>query len=298
MAVVSPTLEHFRMSEVVTGKGGLPKLHVQSPCAEGDVYLHGANVASWKPSNQKEVLWLSRSSLWAAGNAIRGGVPICFPWFGPKKDAADAPVHGFVRLKEWKLDSVTEERDIVKAVLTYDHEAASTKAWFSGNFALRFEVSFGTKLAMRMEVQNTGSTELMAEEALHTYLSVGDVREVEVTGLEGERFLDKVDGWREKTQESAVIITAETDRVYMNAARSVEIRDPKFERKILIHKENSRDTVVWNPWIAKSKAMPDFGDDEWPGMICVETCNVLKNAIRLAPGERHTMGSVIEVVGL
>ena len=286
-----------KLGKIVAGNGGLPKLQITAPHATGEIYLHGAHVSSWKPAGHDELLWLSRDGWWEEGKPIRGGVPICFPWFGAKKDTPGAPGHGFARLRKWDLLSVEPEADGVRVTLGLKNDAAG-KAWFSGDFELRYRVTFGSKLTMQLEVLNAGASEFAVEEALHTYFTVGDVRQVTVAGLENERFLDKVDGAKEKTQEGPIHIAAETDRVYFTNRRTATIEDPVLHRRILIHKENSADTVVWNPWIAKAKAMPDFGDDEWPGMICVETCNVMKNAITLQPHQQHTMASVIEVTKL
>lgn len=284
------------VAEIVTGNGGLEKVRVSGPHAQGEIYLHGAHVTSWKPEGQQEVLWMGGNGWWVDGKPIRGGVPICFPWFGPKKDAPEAPVHGTARLEAWSLESVQLEGDAVTVALSLKSDAL-LKKWFAADVELRFRASFGPKLTVQLETANTGNSAFSIEEALHTYFAVGDVRQVQVNGLTGCHYLDKIDGAREKTQEGAILITQETERVYTNTPDEVEIDDPVLKRRIRVSKQNSLDTVVWNPWVAKSKAMPDFVDDEWPGMICIETCNVLKDSIRIEPGQRHTMSAVFEVAG-
>jgi glucose-6-phosphate 1-epimerase len=277
------------VTQVITANGGLRAVQVNAPAARGLVYLHGAHVASWRPAAAgREVLWLSEKSHWAAGKPIRGGVPICFPWFGPKKDDPAAPAHGFARLKEWTLESAGEAESgagRVSLVLRSDEE---TRRLWPHDFELRMAVTFGEALEMRLELKNTGGAALTAEEALHTYFGVGDVRELAIRGLEGTRYIDKVDGMKEKVQEGDIRITAETDRVYMDTPAEVVV-DRAGATVVRVGKAGSRDTVVWNPWVAKAKAMADFGDEEWPGMLCVETCNVAGNAVRLAAGESHVM---------
>jgi glucose-6-phosphate 1-epimerase len=148
----------------------------------------------------------------------------------------------------------------------------------------------GAALGVSIEVRNPGSAPFTFEEALHTYLDLGDVRVVTVRGLGGARYLDKVDGGARKQELAAdVRITGETDRVYEDHGGACAVDDPALGRRITLDKTGSRTTVLWNPWIAKAARMPDFGDDEWPGMICVETANALGDRVTLAPGAAHVM---------
>jgi glucose-6-phosphate 1-epimerase len=294
--------DQFRIpgvAEVIADRGGLPAVWVEGKGGEatGTVYLHGAHVAAWRPSGFDEVLWLSGKSMWADEKPIRGGVPICFPWFGPRKDDPKAPAHGFARLRRWGLESITQGTDGVTVVLALSADEGTHASW-GGDFMLRHRVTFGCELMMSLELTNTGTVELVAEEALHTYFAVSDVRQVRVKGLAGARYIDKTDGFKEKTQEGDVTITAETDRVYMATTAETVIEDPGKKRQIRVKKEESVNTVVWNPWVAKAKAIPDFGDEEWPGMICVETCNVAGNAVRVAPGQTRRMAARIGAEGM
>jgi D-hexose-6-phosphate mutarotase len=290
--------EQFRIpgiAEVITGSGGLPAVRVTLPEATGTVYLHGGHVASWTPQGHDDVLWLSGKSLWQADKPIRGGVPICFPWFGAGKDGKSAPPHGFARLRPWQLESIEQKAATVTVTLMLTSDAESKKAW-PHDFVLRHRVTFGRELVMALEFTNAGSAPLEMEEAQHTYFAVGDVRKVKVKGLTGARYFDKVDGMKEKREaEPEITVTAETDRPYFDTATPIVLEDPSKSRKITITKEGSRSTVVWNPWIAKSKAMPDFGDDEWPQMICIETCNVGPDAVQVAPGETKVMTTWLRV---
>lgn len=287
-------------TRIITANGGLRAVQIDAPAARGLIYLHGAHVASWIPAGaDRDVLWLSEKSHWAAGKPIRGGVPVCFPWFGPRKDDPAAPAHGFARLKEWSLES-TEllPEGAARVTLLLQSDDDTRRSW-PHDFTLRMHASFGKVLELRLELTNTGSTPLTAEEALHTYFAVADARALTIRGLAGARYIDKVDGLKEKTQDDVIRITAETDRVYTNTTSEVIIEDPPAPgatgRHIHIGKTGSADTVVWNPWIAKAKAMADFGDDEWPGMLCVETCNVMANALRLTPGQFASMTARVSI---
>jgi glucose-6-phosphate 1-epimerase len=286
------------VAEVIAGNGGLPAVTVKTKDgAEGTVYLHGAHVASWTPegvAGGEDVLWLSAKSAWQPGKPIRGGVPICFPWFGPKKDDPTAPAHGFARLRAWDLESVEAAGNAIVVTLATRSDDTTKKLW-PFDFILKHRVSFGDQLSLSLELTNTGTTPIIADEALHTYFHIGDIHKVTIKKLDGVRYLDKVDGAKEKTQHGDITITGETDRVYLDTTAATLIEDPAKDRKILVAKENSRSTVVWNPWIAKAKAMADFGDDEWPAMLCVETCNVAAYQVRVEPGQTHTMTAKIQV---
>jgi glucose-6-phosphate 1-epimerase len=284
---------------IITANGGLRAVQIDAPAARGLVYLHGAHVASWIPAGaDRDVLWLSEKSHWAAGKPIRGGVPICFPWFGPRKDDPAAPAHGFARLKEWTLESTQVMPEGAARVTLLLQSDDDTRRLWPHDFALRMRATFGKELEMRLELTNTGDAPLTAEEALHTYFAVADARTLTIRGLTGARYIDKVDGMKEKTQEGSIRIIGETDRVYANTTAEVIVEDSAARspgRHIHISKEGSADTVVWNPWIAKAKAMADFGDDEWPGMLCVETCNVMANALRLTPGQSASMTARVRI---
>jgi glucose-6-phosphate 1-epimerase len=288
------------------GRGGLPRVVVKSPQASAEIYLHGAHVTAWHPAAAAEpVIWLSRESLFDAAKPIRGGVPICFPWFGAHATDATAPAHGFARVREWTLTDAREQPD-GSITLTLELQApppasgqpaSGSNAWPHA-FRAIYRVTIGTTLTMSLEVQNptTATAPFTFEEALHTYFAVGDIRNVSITGLERSTYLDKPTNFSRVEQgDDPIRFTAETDRIYLRTVPSCTIHDPGKRRTITITQTEAHTTVVWNPWIAKAKAMPDFGDDEWPEMVCVETCNVNVGARTLAPGESHTMTATIAV---
>ena len=282
------------------GRGGLSRLTVATDLCTAELYLHGAHLCRWQPRGQAQpVLWMSEASRFETGAPIRGGVPVCFPWFGPKAGDPSAPAHGVARLSAWSLDRAAVEPDGTAVIRLSLVSNAATRALGAPAFALAFEVRLGDALSMALRVENLGHAPLTFEEALHSYFAVSDVRQVGVSGLAGATFIDKTDAMARKTQDGAAIsIGAETDRLYLDTPATVTLTDPGFGRRITVSKTGSLASVVWNPWIAKSRAMPDFGDDEWPGMICIETANAADHAITLRPGATHTMTAAISVASL
>jgi glucose-6-phosphate 1-epimerase len=281
------------------GEGGLPRLSVANPAARALVYLHGAHVAAWQPLGHEPVLWMSRHGSWAATKPIRGGVPICFPWFGPHATDKGAPGHGFARLLDWTLVAARDDdRGATHLALELTPPAPLPATWPHA-CAAACHVTIGASLELALEIRNTGTEPFTFEEALHTYFAVQDVRTIEISGLAGTDFLDKVGGTTLRNQGPAPIrFTAETDRVYVNTQAACTIHDPGMRRRIVVRKSRSNATVVWNPWVDKARAMPDFGDDEWPRMVCVETGNVNVHAVTLAAGASHTMTAAIDVAAI
>jgi glucose-6-phosphate 1-epimerase len=285
------------IASVEPGNRGLPKVQVTTPQSKGEIYLHGAHVTSWKPAGAEEVLFLSPRSRWEDGHAIRGGVPISFPWFADKADDPPAPAHGFVRTKAWQIESIMQAGDAVTVSMSTESDA-ETRQWCPAEFRLLHCVTFGPELTMELAVTNTAATPLRFEEAFHAYHNIGDVEQVRTAGLDGVAYLDKTDANREKTQHGDVVIQSETDRVYLDTQRVVELDDPVLHRRIVIAKDNSFTTVVWNPWTQKATALADLGEDQWPRMLCIETSNVGAFAVNLAPGQRHSMKATLSVAPL
>lgn len=279
-----------------SGSGGLTRLAITTPLASAHIYLLGAHVAHFQPAGSAPVLFMSSGSFFAQGKPIRGGVPVCWPWFGARAGSPQSPPHGFARTMLWDVESIDSAGDTVTAVLRLS-ASERTRAHWPHEFVLRHRIAVGAQLEMTLETENSGAAPFQFEEALHTYFAVGDVRQVSVTGLENTDFIDKVGGAFARRNQGAepIQITGETDRVYANTRAACVIDDPSLSRRIAIEKSGSDTTVVWNPWIEKAKAMPDFADDEWPQMLCVETTNSGENAVTLAPGARHSITARIAI---
>ncbi|NMR21650.1 D-hexose-6-phosphate mutarotase [Cellulomonas fimi] len=281
-----------------SGPGGLARLRVEGVAGEAVVYTHGAHVAQWNPVDADPVLWLSRRSRFTRDTAIRGGVPICFPWFGPHPGRPDLPSHGFARLAEWSLLEAREvDDDVVLAFRLTDTEATRASAW-PHRFDATYTVRVGAELTLELHVTNLDDHELSYEEALHTYLAVADVRATRVTGLEGTPYVDKLGGPDPVRSDEAVTFTGETDRVYLDTGPITIVEDVAGRRAVTVTKHGSGSTVLWNPWIEKTAATADLGDDDWTGMVCVETANVGGAEVRLAPGASHALTATLAVARL
>jgi glucose-6-phosphate 1-epimerase len=272
-----------------TDSHGLQKLVVQSDIVSGEVYLHGAHVSAWKPAGHDPVLWMSRASWFEDARPIRGGVPICFPWFGPHPTDSSQPAHGLARTRQWTLTNVRR----------CDDGAIEVRLQTSVDpFLLSYRVLFGADLILTLttKLPPTAAAPQPFEDALHTYFHVAEIQQIAISGLEGVRYVDRVPQVEEREAAGAVIrFGQETDRIYRNSVETAVLHDPGLNRKITVGKSGSRSTVVWNPWIDKSRRMPDFGDDEWTGMVCIETANVGSDAIMLQPGQSHTTQAMISV---
>lgn len=276
--------------------GGLVRAVISTPAATGEIYLHGAHVTQWTPRGAQPVIFLSSKSLFAPEKAIRGGVPVIFPWFGPRGDGKPGPMHGFARISAWTLESTALRDDgAVELVLALDPTDASRALGFD-SFHLRFRAAFGQTLELQLETHNTAASELIFQEALHTYFSIGDVRQVAVSGLENTTYIDKTANFARKQQGAEPVrISSETDRVYLDTTATCVIDDAVQSRRIAVEKSGSHTTVVWNPWTEKIKSLSDMAPDEWQRMICVETANAGENEVHLAPGAVHKMAVSIRI---
>jgi glucose-6-phosphate 1-epimerase len=291
--------ERFGLPGVVdfdAGEGGLTRVRIAAAGGRAEIYLLGAHVTDWPPAGRQPVPWVSRESPFAVGQAIRGGVPVCWPWFAAKGDEPDAPLHGFARLVAWQVESADRLDDGGAAVTLALRSDERTKQYWRGDFELRHRVAVGSTLTMTLGTHNLGTEPMTVTEALHSYLRVSDVRNVSVSGLAGVEYFDKVTGGPNRTQgDEPITFAGETDRVYLDTAAAAVLDDPGLGRTITIEKTGSRSTVVWNPWVEKAARMDSFGDDEWPQMVCIETANALTDAVTIPPGETHCLEARIHV---
>lgn len=295
LSAVEELDRHFRipgLARISNGNGGLPKLQITGSHSEGEMYLHGAQVTSWKPAGYDEVLFLSTKSRWQEGQAIRGGIPICFPWFRAKADDAKAPAHGLVRTKSWQLESIAEDKSGVCVSMSTENDE-QTRRWWPAQFRLVHRVVFGPELTLELTCTNTGKTDLRFEEALHTYNRVSDVAKVRLQGLDAVQYLDNSDSNRAKVQHGDVTIASTTDNAFIGTQNDVDLNDPQLRRRIRLKKANSLTTVVWSPWREGAARLGDLGEGEWTQFLCVEASNILDASIALAPGEKHTMTAIL-----
>ena len=262
---------------------------LQTAAADASVAVQGAHVTHWQPRGTEPVLFMSPRSVWAPGRALRGGVPICFPWFAARAGDPSAPAHGFARIRDWRL---ADRRD---AALVFELESDdATRRLWPHDFRLRFHVTVGAALHLALEVTNSSRSAFTCETALHTYLRVGDVGAATVTGLEGAVYVDKAaGGLRRRAGPEPLRFDGEVDRVFLHTTATCVVDDPVLRRRLVVAKTGSATTVVWNPGSERAAALPDLGPDAWRTMVCVETANAADDRLTLAPGAVHRLSATL-----
>jgi glucose-6-phosphate 1-epimerase len=294
----------------VVGPGGVPLAELRRPGggAAAACSLLGATVTGYQPAGGAPVLFVSRSSAHAPGSAIRGGIPVCWPWFGPHPSDPTLPGHGFVRTRLWSVeetetvehggpDAPAGEAPYTVLGLRLTDSDETRRIWPNA-FSARLTVRLGADLDVTLEVEHTGDESdppLVCSGALHSYLAVGDATRISLTGLEGTRYVDKAGGGATRDQQGPVTIGAETDRIYLDTAGPVTVDDPALGRRLVVSKGGSTTTVVWNPWIERARAVPDLADDDYLRFVCVEAVNTLGDSVTLRPGERHRLRTTLAV---
>ena len=285
--------------------GGLRYVDVVSEAVSGRLFLHGAQVTSWRPAGVDDsLIWLSEEAVFREGTAIRGGIPICFPWFGPDKPPAGGPSHGLARLVNWRMLEATglDDGAVSVSVGIDSSEPAPDPGWAhafrvrdgeSGavGFSARLTAVFGASLDTRLEVTNTGARAIGFEAALHSYYRVADVTRVHISGLEGAPFVERASGATQESrvEQEPIRFAGEVDRIYEDAPSRVTLVDEVTGGSLLLESVGAGSWVVWNPHITKAAAMADFGDDEWRTMVCVEPAALHGGTVWLEPGECHTL---------
>ena len=270
---------------------GLVVAEISNALGSASLCLQGAHLMTWQPKSQAvPVVWLSRDAKLAAGKSIRGGAPVCWPWFGAHATESSFPGHGFARTVPWQvIESGSEPNGATRLTLRLVASDKTRGQWPHACNA-DLTVIVGETLRMELTTENTGSEDFVIGEALHTYLQIGDIGAVRVTGLEGCEYWDKVGGSTLRKQDGAISFSGETDRVYINTAAECVIEDDKLKRRIHIAKSGSLSTVVWTPWVEKANKMGDMGQpDGWREMVCVESVNALDNRVTVAAGSKHTL---------
>ena len=268
-------------------------LEITTAWSTAEIYLHGAHVTNFKMRDDPPLLFLSQCSRFEENQPIRGGIPVILPWFGAREGMG---MHGFARVKAWEVKEVLPAVDGSMSVRFRlpDYPEASAYPAFTADYIVTVNESLTLELVM---TNKSTDANLEFEECLHTYFAVEDVSAATVVGLKGLSYLDKVANFEKKTETNdAIRISSEVDRVYLDAKGTVEIRDARMGRVIRIEKEHSASTVVWNPWVKKSQEMPDFGNEEYQKMVCVESGNVNANKLVLPPGKSSSMKVTLKSV--
>jgi D-hexose-6-phosphate mutarotase len=281
---------------VTTGNGGLCKINVTTNSSAAEIYPHGAHVTHFQKNGEPPLIFMSRKSWFAPGKPIRGGVPICFPWFGNRDGE---PSHGFARITEWQLVKTAAAPDGTVTLHFALPQIPGREAWKS--LRTEFVVTVADTLTMELvAVNDSCDGTLEIENCLHTYFHVGDISQVYLTGLQGTPFDDFASGAagaRRVENDVVLRLTKETNRVYPGHSNAVEIHDEKLQRKIRVEKFHSHSTVVWNPWTTQ-KMPDDFDPAEHRQMVCVESGNVKLDKILLGPGKTSALKVVLSSVPL
>ncbi len=280
------------------GPGGLVIAEIKNSHGEATVALHGGHILSFRPRHHEPVLWLSGNSHFKTGKAIRGGIPVCWPWFGDHPTDTDKPAHGFVRTALWSVSESQKLADESTRLRLSIADSQDTLKLWPHRFRLVLDITVSDVLRVKLVSTNCDNKPFICGGALHSYFNISFISDILIKGLEGCAYLDKVDKFRRKVQDGYVSIERETDRIYLDTKADCVIEDSGLHRRIGISKNGSRTTVVWNPWIDKARYMKDFGDDEYKSMVCVETTNADADVISLAPGDSHTLECIIQVESL
>ena len=275
--------------DFMAGSAGLPQLRLTNAYGGARIALQGAQVLSWAPFGQADLIWMSPAARFSPGVSLRGGIPICWPWFGPRKGATGLPAHGIARTELWEIvASGISDDGRVRVDFRLMPGRSGDPLW---SFAtpVHYRVTLGEALELELLTRNEGTETVTIGAALHTYWAVADVRDVRILGLDGCTYIDKLDGDIRKRQQGAVTISAETDRIYLDDGAVCVIEGPGHARRIRNRKRGSGTTVVWNPRVEKAARLGDMGKDGHLRMVCVETANAADDVVTITPGGEHLL---------
>lgn len=271
------------------GPNGQGVVEISNGFAMASIALQGAHLMSWAPHQEELVIWLSPKAKFGPGESIRGGVPVCWPWFGPHPGESSFPAHGFARTQPWEVIEVLALEDGSNRLGFRLIRSDETYARWPHSTPLELYMTIGTALEMELVTHNDGPAPVTIGQALHTYFEVRDIRRIAIHGLDGCSYIDKTDEGRRKQQSGPVTFSGETDRIYLESTADCVIEDPGLNRRIRIANRGSRSTVVWNPWAERAEALGDFDEDGYLRMVCVESANAADDVVTIAPGGTHRL---------
>jgi len=287
--------EKFGIDDVLEfiEKNNLIAIAVNNSLAKCEIYLHGAHVSSFLSEGGKDILWMSKNSDFEENRPIRGGIPICWPWFGAHPMDRDKPSHGFARLANWQIvKSEILDDGSTSVTLEFISNIQTLRIW-PYKFKLQNIITIGKQLEVELITENLDSVPIEISAALHSYFNISQIKNISISGFENGHYIDSIDENKEKNQDGLIKFDSEVDRIYINTECTCTIFDSGFDRKIIVEKNGSRSTVVWNPWIDKAKRMVDFGDHEYETMVCVETTNAYNDTITINPGRSHSLKTIL-----
>lgn len=282
--------------EFVSGKGDFPYIKVTTDQAEALISIYGGQVLSFKPKGAShDLLFVSENAYYTSGKAIKGGIPVCWPWFGPDPEGKGRPNHGFVRNRLWQVIGTEAIGDSATRIVLGLSDTEDTRELWPHPFELRLEITVGNILNLALVSRNVGDRPFTITQALHTYFTVGDITQTQVLGLDGTSYIDKVDDQKVKSQSGEVEITAEVDRIYQSVPNELTIVDGALNRRIRINSSGNQTAVVWNPWIELSAKSGDLTNDDYTGFICVETTNAADDVITVPPQDEYRLAVTYEI---
>jgi len=272
-------------------KNGFKYIEIKNAKAEAKISLQGAHIFHYKEQGKPSLLWLSELACFEEGKAIRGGIPICFPWFGKNKNNATLVQHGFARTSLWSV-TIEEELspDSTHIQLQLLSDEKSKQIW-NYDFDVRLNIVVGSELFVTLSVSNTDSKPFEVTTALHSYFNVSNIDNVVVKGLDNKVYYDALDEI-EYVQKDELKIDKEVDRVYYEISNKIELYDNEY--RVELTQTNSDSLVVWNPWVEKSKQMVDMNNDAYKNMLCLETGNIGREPLTIEPNETHISGVIIK----
>jgi len=286
-------MQDTAMSNFRPGPGGLLFADIANEQATATVCLQGAQLSQWQPRSQSApVIFLAAAAQFVPGKSIRGGIPLCWPWFGPHPTDASLPTHGFARTSLWEAGAAIEREDGTTELRLRLTDSDASRALWPHPFLLEYRIVVGEQLTLELVTTNTGGEPFTITEALHTYFNVSDVGAAQVLGLDAVEYTDKAAGGRRDRQSGAVSFDGEVDRVFVGTQGTCTLLDATLQRRVHISKSGSRSTVVWNPGPEKAALLSDLGAAShahggWRQLVCVETANALQDAVVVAPGGSH-----------
>jgi glucose-6-phosphate 1-epimerase len=272
------------------GPSGFPLAQIRTERGSATLAMYGAQLIGFKPAHSEhDLFYLSDDAVYQAGKAIRGGAPLCWPWFGADPDDAGHQAHGFVRNMFWELLDTRIHDNVVSATFGIESSHVTHHEWWDHDFKLRKTITVGDELTVSLTTENLDDQPLRMSEALHSYLLVGDVTKARVKGLEKTAYLDKTLDFSQDIQQGDITISEEFDRIYLESPHKVELIDPSLNRKVTVQQQGAENFVVWNPWQEKAKQLADMPDADFNSFLCIETANALDYAVTIPAGHSHTM---------
>lgn len=282
--------------KVVMTDNQLLKLIITNPFCDAEIYLHGAHLTHFQPKGEDALIFDAKESKITPPHSVHAGIPICWPWFGPHPSDESKPQHGFARDLAWEIRSTktlpAQETEIVLSL----QDSAFSHELFDFSFSLELTFILGSSCTLSLKTLNSDQKSFTVTQALHSYFAISDVSKIEIRGVEGTPFIDYTDKKKEKVETTPLHIDKETNRVYLPTKESCYIYDSGHSRKIVVEKEGSNSTTIWNPW--SDQKIHDLPDDKYRHFVCIESTNALSDSITLKPGETHTITQKISVESL